>query len=130
MPHSDEISLLAERISDIRSGRVLAELSEARSHIAEQYQAFEDIMAADAPPHIYGVNTLPGHREGEPMPADFASSYQRNLIHNHCLPQTEFVDMETAHFIHLAKCLTISAGGALISPDLYQILLDLSLIHI
>lgn len=129
MPHSDEISLLAERISDIRSGRVLAELSEARSHIAEQYQAFEDIMAADAPPHIYGVNTLPGHREGEPMPADFASSYQRNLIHNHCLPQTEFVDMETAHFIHLAKCLTISAGGALISPDLYQILLDLSEDH-
>ena len=64
MPHSDEISLLAERISDIRSGRVLAELSEARAHIADQYQAFEDIMAADAPPHIYGVNTLPGHREG------------------------------------------------------------------
>ncbi len=126
MPHSDEISLLAELISDIRSGRVLAELSEARAHIAEQYQAFEDIMAADAPPHIYGVNTLPGHREGEPMPADFASSYQRNLIHNHCLTQTEFVDGETAHFIHLAKCLTISAGGALISPDLYQILLDLS----
>lgn len=126
MPHSDEISLLAERISDIRSGRVLAELSEARSRIADQYQAFEYIMAADAPPHIYGVNTLPGHREGEPMPADFASSYQRNLIHNHCLPQTEFVDGETAHFIHLAKCLTISAGGALISPDLYQILLDLS----
>jgi len=126
MPHSDEISLLAELISDIRSGRVLAELSEARSHIAEQYQAFEDIMAADAPPHIYGVNTLPGHREGEPMPADFALSYQRDLIHNHCLPQTEFVDRETAHFIHLAKCLTISAGGALISPDLYQILLDLS----
>lgn len=126
MPHSDEISLLAERISDIRSGRVLAELSEARAHIADQYQAFEDIMAADAPPHIYGVNTLPGHREGEPMPADFASSYQRNLIHNHCLPQTEFVDGETAHFIHLAKCLTVSAGGALISPDLYDILLDLS----
>lgn len=96
MPHSDEISLLAERISDIRSGRVLAELSEARAHIADQYQAFEDIMAADAPPHIYGVNTLPGHREGEPMPADFASSYQRNLIHNHCLTQTEFVDGETA----------------------------------
>tara|TARA_R100001244_G_scaffold6474_5_gene7685 strand:- start:740 stop:2101 length:1362 start_codon:yes stop_codon:yes gene_type:complete len=126
MPHSDEISLLAELISDIRSGRVLAELSEARAHIAEQYQAFEDIMAADAPPHIYGVNTLPGHREGEPMPVDFASSYQRNLIHNHCLPQTEFMDRETARFIHLAKCLTISAGGALISPDLYQILLDLS----
>jgi len=126
MPHSDEISLLAERISDIRSGRVLAELSEARAHIADQYQAFEDIMAADAPPHIYGVNTLPGHREGEPMPADFASSYQRNLIHNHCLTQTEFVDGETAHFIHLAKCLTVSAGGALISPDLYDILLDLS----
>ena len=126
MPHSDEISLLAERISDIRSGRVLAELSEARAHIADQYQAFEDIMAADAPPHIYGVNTLPGHREGEPMPAEFASSYQRDLIHNHCLPQTEFVDSETARFIHLAKCLTVSAGGALISPDLYDILVDLS----
>jgi histidine ammonia-lyase len=125
MPHSDEISILAQLISDIRSGQVMAELSEARDHIAGQYQVFEHLMAAETPPQIYGVNTLPGHREGDPIPANFASSYQRNLIHNHCLPQTEFVDGETAHFIHLAKCLTVSAGGALISPDLYDILVDL-----
>jgi len=126
MPHSDEISLLSEWVAKMRSGEVPAELVAAKSGIAAQYDRFDEIMRGDAPPRIYGVNTLPGHREGEPMPAGYAASYQRNLIENHCLPQTEFVDAETARFIHLSKCRTISSGGSLISPDLYEILLDLA----
>ena len=126
MPHSDEISLLSKWIATTQSGDVSVELVAAKQGIAAQYDRFTEIMQGDAPPRIYGVNTLPGHREGEPMPAGYAASYQRNLIDNHCLPQTEFVDAETARFIHLSKCRTIASGGSLISPDLYEILLDLA----
>lgn len=74
---------------------------------------------------IYGFNTLAGHRDDALLDSRSAQGFQQDLIRNHLLGCAPWYDPDVAICITKAKVLQISNGGSIVSPDLYDALIDL-----
>src|SRR5690606_18481176 len=83
----------------------------------------ERYMAANPDRAIYGINTLPGHRDDERVPPEAAIKFQYYLIENHAIGDAPYYPAMAARCMTLAKLHQVAAGGSLVSGDPYRNLL-------
>lgn len=95
----------------------------ARPRIAADSAALAALLAREAPPPIYGVNTLVGHMDDQGLDPEAAADFQAELLDNHALGGPPFFDAWTARCFSYAKAQAFSRGGAAVTPELYDQLL-------
>ncbi|SEA79345.1 aromatic amino acid lyase [Rubrimonas cliftonensis] len=78
------------------------------------FRAFDAYLAAPGR-RVYGANTLPGHRDGEPIAPEAADAYAQAFLAAHAIGGPPWFDAPTARAIGLAKLWSLDAGGAPLS---------------
>ncbi len=123
MPRTKASKELSCFVAACRERKVDDFLRDRGELVNERYSSF--IRNIDPSRKIYGLNTFPGHKEGQAPSPDYISRYQSDLIENHCLPGKTFFPNDFGIFVSFAKAYSISSGSTLVSGDLYRRLLTL-----
>ncbi|MEM5515770.1 aromatic amino acid lyase [Henriciella sp. AS95] len=124
MPQSNESDVLREMVAACRARTLPARLEAGRARVESDYAALLQLRETDPNARIYGLTTLPGHRDDEQPDADFEERYQHALVESHCVPTREQFPDEVGAFVTYAKAYSVAAGGSLISPQLNRLILS------
>jgi histidine ammonia-lyase len=116
---------IEEIYESLQRKQVPSSWTENKGRIEKDFEHLQCMLQKDHPPKIYGVNTLVGHLDTEILSTNNEiREFQKQLIENHLIGTEPYFSRFTASCIGFVKINQISNGGTCISPDLYQLLLQ------
>ncbi|WP_321333483.1 aromatic amino acid lyase [Breoghania sp.] len=110
---------LKDFLATIKTGRLATSVLAGGEKVDANYREFRRYCAG-AHRRVYGVNTLPGHRDDHEVAAGEQVSFQYDLIENHAIGGPPFHDARAARCITLAKVYATARPGALVSGGLFR----------
>ncbi len=119
---SDIPEILREALSAVEARQAPVAWRDARARVAADRAAFETVLDRDPSLRVYGVTTLSGHRDDDPEPPG-PHTVNALLWQAHLLGDGPRFDTFEALCITAAKILQTGAGGSLISPETYDVIL-------
>ncbi|GGB72711.1 MULTISPECIES: aromatic amino acid lyase [Henriciella] len=119
MQRSSETETLRTFLQACAARELPAGLNAAETRVAADYSKVERLREASPGLRIYGLTTLPGHRDDEAPDDDYSARYQNTLIESHCVPVNNWFSGDVGVCVTLAKAYAVAAGASLVSPDLY-----------
>jgi histidine ammonia-lyase len=113
------IALLAELLATARALEPMALWAEREPQVRSNYEAMARYAAANPAEAIYGLNTLPGHRDSQKLSSDEIGAFQEKLLANHVIEGFVFAPEFAVRCIGYAKATQVAAVGPFISGELY-----------
>src|SRR5262245_4351235 len=93
-------------------------LAKGKSRVAASYREWLSFLAECPDRAVYGVSTYPGHQDVRRTSGDQA--FQAALLDGHAISCEAPYEAFEARCIGYAKAYALAAGGALVSPALYD----------